>query len=260
MGGDPEGKAISRIICDGQKPEKRVRAENLLNVAPNSTVVDGMVIPCLLRRLLAELDCAHCHEAKPHVEPEESGGQNAEKSTERLPEKEGEHVVEILVPVQGFLHRRKHGPADQLRANERVEDELEEELVVPEANAIINPGTVVVHLQNTRAAHSAMVATIRLILVAPLAMSALAGSLCLEHPCRRIRILPLLLPVIDPLFRIRDLARVGTDAPDIAYDKQRRDNKESYEVRCALCNLVLVSQILRLMQLQKRDAMPEDVD
>jgi hypothetical protein len=52
-----------------------------------------------------------------------------------------------------------------------IENKEEKVFVVPEAHAVVDPRTVVVHLQDAGATNTAMMATIRFIFGAPFAMS-----------------------------------------------------------------------------------------
>jgi hypothetical protein len=51
----------------------------------------------------------------------------------------------------------------------RIQEKQKKVFVVSETNAIKNPRTVMVHLQDANSAHSTMMATIRFVLEAPLA-------------------------------------------------------------------------------------------
>eukprot|EP00405_Crypthecodinium_cohnii_P063841 CAMPEP_0195026460 /NCGR_PEP_ID=MMETSP0326_2-20130528/50320_1 /TAXON_ID=2866 ORGANISM="Crypthecodinium cohnii, Strain Seligo" /NCGR_SAMPLE_ID=MMETSP0326_2 /ASSEMBLY_ACC=CAM_ASM_000348 /LENGTH=64 /DNA_ID=CAMNT_0040048315 /DNA_START=684 /DNA_END=876 /DNA_ORIENTATION=- len=57
---------------------------------------------------------------------------------------------------------------------EQQEEQKEEELVVGEADAVVDPGTVMIHLQDAALADSAMVAAVWFVLAAPLAVSSFA--------------------------------------------------------------------------------------
>lgn len=61
-----------------------------------------------------------------------------------------------------------------MQINDAVKQEQKEVLVVVEAHAVVYPWAVVIHLQDTRPAHSAMVATVWLVLTTPLAMPSIA--------------------------------------------------------------------------------------
>lgn len=56
-----------------------------------------------------------------------------------------------------------------------VEEHEEEVLVVEIADAIVDPGTVVVHSANTSLAYSAVMCAIRLVFATPFAMSSVAA-------------------------------------------------------------------------------------
>jgi len=62
-----------------------------------------------------------------------------------------------------------------------IENHQEEVLVVPKTNAIVNPGTMVVHFQDAHLAVATMVATVWLVLGAPLAVSTLPILLLLNQ-------------------------------------------------------------------------------
>jgi len=85
-------------------------------------VVDRSSISRILMLLFAELDRGHRAEHQPDVESEKSRYQNAEEATEGLTEEEDEHVEECNIVIDRTLHRLKHRPADQLRAEEGVEE------------------------------------------------------------------------------------------------------------------------------------------
>jgi hypothetical protein len=58
-----------------------------------------------------------------------------------------------------------------VQIHDTIKKEQEEVLIIEETNAIVNPRAMMIHLQYTSAAHSAMVATVWLVLATPLAMS-----------------------------------------------------------------------------------------
>ena len=49
------------------------------------------------------------------------------------------------------------GEGNKHAVGEAVEEEQDEELVVVESDTVVDPGTVVVHLEHARAAHGAVV-------------------------------------------------------------------------------------------------------
>jgi len=64
-----------------------------------------------------------------------------------------------------------------MTSKERIKKQQEEEFVVAEANAIVYPWTMVVHLEDARFADAAMMTPIGFVFPAPLAMPPLSRPL-----------------------------------------------------------------------------------
>ena len=62
--------------------------------------------------------------------------------------------------------RKTHRHSDHVSYDEDVDEEKYEELAVPEANAIVDPGAVMVHVENAAIARGTMMAALRLEYVA----------------------------------------------------------------------------------------------
>lgn len=73
--------------------------------------------------------------------------------------------VNVVVP------NRNNGEAVPRRANHQVEDEKEEVAVVLHADAVVDPGTVVIHHEDTPIANSAMMRSGRLYFIALLTLA-----------------------------------------------------------------------------------------
>jgi len=73
--------------------------------------------------------------------------------------------VNVVVP------NRNNGEAVPRRANHQVEDEKEEVAVVFHADAVVDPGTVVIHHEDTPIANSAMMRSGRLYFIALLTLA-----------------------------------------------------------------------------------------
>lgn len=76
------------------------------------------------------------------------------------------------VVEHAIVEHRKKGADDKYATHGEEQQEEHEVSVVTKTNAIVDPWTVVVHLQHTAAADAAVVATLRL---QSTAMSALLG-------------------------------------------------------------------------------------
>jgi len=107
----------------------------------------------------------------------------------------------------------------------RVEQEQEEILVVIKPNAIVNPWAVMVHLENAHSADPTVVATVWLILMAPLAVTPIPSSLLFQ---RIEGFWCLLTTVIDPFWAIWDTSRVHGYAPHVTQDKKQSDTVKNY--------------------------------
>ena len=81
--------------------------------------------------------------------------------------------------VDNSLHRLCHGDNDKEKSDQTVEKEKVEILVVEEADAVVHPWTVVIHLQDASLASPALVSPVRLVFAAPLAISPLSTPLLL---------------------------------------------------------------------------------
>jgi len=107
------------------------------------------------------------------MEHKKGGYQEAEEDAQSLAKEYKEHGDKGGVDIPRSDDRLLHRPCNEVQINDAVQEHQKEVLVVLEAHAIVDPGTMVVHLQDASSAHSAMVASVWLVLATPLAVTAL---------------------------------------------------------------------------------------
>jgi len=116
--------------------------------------------------------------------------------------------------------------------------------MVAKAHTIVDPRTMMVHPENARAADSAMMASVWLILRAPFAVSPFSRFFlflqveCHSNPSALARNSVAPTRIFD---RSRDSSWMHDDTLDVAYDEQQGDNIESTEPnrRVLVCYRVL---------------------
>jgi len=161
-----------------QQRKQEIVAEDSLHIADETTIIRGCAtilnILLLFGLLLTKFNSSHSLNHEPHVEHPEASNQNSKESSQSFAKKEHEHMDEGCIRAlygNRVRHRLKHRPNNEVAIKGSIEKQQEEILMVPEAYTIVNPGTVMVHLQNACFADPTMVATVRLVLGAPFAMT-----------------------------------------------------------------------------------------
>eukprot|EP00354_Favella_ehrenbergii_P001721 CAMPEP_0170461760 /NCGR_PEP_ID=MMETSP0123-20130129/7537_1 /TAXON_ID=182087 /ORGANISM="Favella ehrenbergii, Strain Fehren 1" /LENGTH=172 /DNA_ID=CAMNT_0010726845 /DNA_START=755 /DNA_END=1273 /DNA_ORIENTATION=- len=71
-------------------------------------------------------------------------------------------VVSVEGPLDGLEPGEGHGNGNEVSHDKHVDQEEDEELAVPEADAVVNPGAVMVHVENAAIARAAVMAPLRL--------------------------------------------------------------------------------------------------
>jgi len=149
----------------------------------------------------------------------EDANESSHKACQSAAKEKKEHLQERCVILSAGHDRLHHAEANEPTVEERVEKDEKEVLVVEVANAIVYPGTVMVHLQDANAADSTVVAPVRLVAATPLAVPPKACSFQLRHsthfPRRLFEIF-----IVDPNRVLRDLPRVCQRAAHIAHQQQ----------------------------------------
>mmetsp|Transcript_77636 Transcript_77636/g.225296 ORF Transcript_77636/g.225296 Transcript_77636/m.225296 type:complete len:253 (-) Transcript_77636:31-789(-) len=162
---------------------------------------------------------------------EEHGDKDPDEGREGLTEKQQEHRREGRGRVRGLQYCGQHRPSDEVAGSGRVQQQEEKVLVVAETDAVVDPWAVVVHLQNAGATNPAVVATVGLILRAPLALppiSRLLPLLGVKH-CRIRHSSSLVLLHVLPagvLLLVWNGPRMHQNAPDVADHQQARHDIE----------------------------------
>jgi len=148
------------------------------------------------------------HPENTDEKPHERGKSAAKEEKKHLQKR-------CVLPSAGHdgLH---HTECDEQAVQEGIKEHKKEVLMVEVANTIVNPRTVVVHLQNANAAHATVVAPVRLVPATPLTVPSEASSLKLCHFPRVLGWLHDVF-VVDPRRIVWDLARVCQCATDIAH-------------------------------------------
>jgi len=170
-------QAITRRWADGQEPECRIVTQHRADIATDAPVIDRDVVTRSLHGLFAEFDGSHGFEHQPDVKAPEAGDQDSQEACKSFAKEQKEHREEGGLSINGLLESPSHCPCDDVGGNDRIKKEQEEELVVAKANAVVDPRTVVVHLENAHAADPAVVTAVRLVLRAPLTVPTLSRAL-----------------------------------------------------------------------------------
>ena len=142
--------------------------------------MEGVV---LFAALLAEFDRGELAADEVEVESHEGGDDEGEDAGENV----GRHdevaylVVEGIRVAQRPSNDRVAGHHDQEAGHRAVEEHVHEKFIVVEADAVGDPGTVMVHFEDAAVALRAVMASIRLRLVTPLADSNAAVAFTLHR-------------------------------------------------------------------------------
>lgn len=104
------------------------------------------------------------------MEAKEQCNQHAQEGCKGLTKEQRKHSHEWGFRINVLPYRLHHGPRDDVSCNGSVEKEQEEELVIVEPNAIVDPWAVVIHFEDAHSTYAAMVASVWLILCTPFAM------------------------------------------------------------------------------------------
>ena len=137
----------------------------------------------LLASLLAELDGGELAADEIEVEGHEGGDDEGKDAGQDV----GRHhevahlVIEGVRVAQRARNDRVARCHDQQAGHRTVEEHVHEEFVVVEADAVGDPGAVMVHLQDASVALRAVVAPVGLRLVAPLADADASVALALHR-------------------------------------------------------------------------------
>lgn len=141
--------------------------------------MEGLVF---LTALLAELDCSIGTHHQVHVECKEQRDEQRDRHRQniRCDNEVSDFVVEAAWVVYRALQDRVRGANDGPDGGHAVEHHTQEVLVVVESHTVGYPRAVVVHLQDASVALRAVVASIRLGFVAPLADANTAKAFLLD--------------------------------------------------------------------------------
>mmetsp|Transcript_17216 Transcript_17216/g.55151 ORF Transcript_17216/g.55151 Transcript_17216/m.55151 type:complete len:391 (+) Transcript_17216:325-1497(+) len=166
----PPNSVADRSGClrvHGQPPHPRIGPEDLLPV-PAPTDVELALGPLLSLEIL---DGGVILQHKLHVKLDEvrEGADQRERHPVRYPDngaRDAEHGPVVRVreaddepePAIQLWHRENHHNGE---ADVHVGQQLDEELAVVEANAVVDPGAVVVHAHHALVAHLAVVGSLR---------------------------------------------------------------------------------------------------
>mmetsp|Transcript_67466 Transcript_67466/g.140986 ORF Transcript_67466/g.140986 Transcript_67466/m.140986 type:complete len:237 (-) Transcript_67466:473-1183(-) len=170
-----ELEAISGGHRGGQKPEEGIGTQNSLHVVEHTQVV-AQVSLSFSDSLLTELDSRRCVDHQPTVEAEEERQQDGHDRGQRHRKDDQEPLPGAALLRDRPRHRLGHREDDEERVQQGVEDHEEEELVIRKSNTIRDPRTMMIHAEDARPADSAMVTSVGLVLVTPLAEAGLPVS------------------------------------------------------------------------------------
>jgi len=170
-----EFHAVATRWINRQQPQKDIVAKHSLNIAKHAQTVDS-IVEIGMSGFLAKLNGGHGPDHEVDVESKKGGQQERHEPCQALSKENDERPQKRITAglIDHFPHCAGHCPQDEVGGDSGVKNEQEEILEVLEANAIVDPRTVMVHLQDAHAADSAMMAAVWLVLVAPLAIAAVA--------------------------------------------------------------------------------------
>lgn len=162
------------------------------------------------------LDRGHPVEHQPRVEHQEEYEEGPHNHGQGQAQDQQEAVGIRHVFVHGLLHCRQLCCEYKDAREHSVDHQQKEEFVVSPTNAIHDPGTVVIHPENTKLAETAVVTPVRLVLQTPLAVPPLPRELDLacEGKLAAVRCSP-----HAPLRRVWSSSRIREDRTEKA-DKQ----------------------------------------
>ena len=163
-------KRLSTAAEDREGPEPLVASENLLPILLVTNVVERLV------RLSLHLQVFNGRlvgKGKFDVEFEEHGHQDGNDSIQHEGHLNHDVLYQLLLvsilraevicvqrPLNAFKPSVGHGDYYKVRDDEDVNEEQYEKLAVPESNTVVNPWTVMVHVQHTSVARRAMMASL----------------------------------------------------------------------------------------------------
>jgi hypothetical protein len=157
---------------DGEGPEHLVGAKYLVPVVDRANVIVGFVgFPLLVK----VFDCGFVREHQLHVELEEECHEGAYHAHEEERDLDCQiadqdffvvlvqgEVVGVNKPLEGLNEIIGHGEENEVGCDEDIDEEEHEILSIPESHAVVNPGTMMVHVQNTPIAGRTVMASLRL--------------------------------------------------------------------------------------------------
>jgi len=162
-----------RLLTERYEPEEGVVSEDSVEVLAVTTVVglfrvEGVVV---LTALLAELNGGELAGDKVEVEDEEASDDEGKHTGQdvRCHHKVGDFVIKGIGVAHSSSQDRVACCHNQEGGHRAVEEHVHEEFVVVEADTVGHPWAVMVHLKNTSVALRAVMASVWLRFVAPLA-------------------------------------------------------------------------------------------
>ena len=159
-------------LTDGQEPQQWIGPQTLLKIAAEALVVGHLRVERIGRGpLLTVLDRRVLTRDQVHVKAQEHTQQQGKHARQDVTRHDEvcDAVVKGLRVHQSLQHDRVAGRDYQQRADHGGKYHAEKVLVIVEADAVGDPRTVMVHLQDARVTLRTVVGTVGLRLVAPLA-------------------------------------------------------------------------------------------
>mmetsp|Transcript_73915 Transcript_73915/g.165468 ORF Transcript_73915/g.165468 Transcript_73915/m.165468 type:complete len:249 (+) Transcript_73915:296-1042(+) len=194
------------------------------------------------------------------MEAEERGHADGQEGCPTITTDERQHDghahVDACRPPNGV----KHCGIDDGEVNGRVDEQEVEILIIPEADAVVDPWAVVVHTQDTHVADSTVVAPVRLVFQAPLAMPPLATVLGLDHGNASFLTFPILsfCPQV-PGSSVRDAPRVSEHAPAETVEEKAREYVKDCHLDVGAVHIVHPAHAGRHVELKEPQAVHVDV-
>ncbi len=159
---DPISQGLSRAEKGGKRPQQLVRAKDLVPVVGRTDVVHApehfpLLVQILDRRLVSRnQEQMELHEAsKQHCDQaiNDIGHLNDGVLKEKLlATRRRREIVRVQFPDDRLQEIVAHYQGDKVGRDEDVDEEEDEVLAVPEADAVVDPGAVVVHVEDAAVA------------------------------------------------------------------------------------------------------------
>lgn len=168
-------------------------------------------------------------------------------------------VYEVHVNLKSPQHRLQHRPEDQMCVKNTIKEQEEETLIVVISHTIVDPRTMVIHLQDAPSANTTMVSTIGLVPLAMFAVPPVARFLRLLQVHRWFSECSILAMALPLRIIIGYSSRVYGATANVAPNEKPCDHVEGDDLDSATPSHALIHMQWILLELQHRDAVTNHV-